>query len=127
MEARFNIADRKRAVIHRALFRAIKIAVLGKGYDLCLVITTPSRMKKLNTVYRDKEKPTDILSFPISKNEGEIYLCPAEARKEAKRFGREYADFLAFLFIHGCVHLKGYDHGSTMESIEAKFRRKFKV
>jgi ssRNA-specific RNase YbeY (16S rRNA maturation enzyme) len=46
---------------------------------------------------------------------------------EAKKFDREYENFLGFLFIHGLVHLKGYDHGSTMESIEIQFRKQFGI
>jgi ssRNA-specific RNase YbeY (16S rRNA maturation enzyme) len=45
----------------------------------------------------------------------------------AKDFDRSYENFIYFLFIHGCVHLKGYDHGSTMERIEAKFRKEFGI
>ena len=108
-------------------FTDIKKAVLGTAFDLSVVIATPATMKKLNTIYRDKKAATDILSFPISKKEGEIYLCLSEAKKEARKFDRSYENFLSFLFIHGCVHLKGHDHGSTMESIEARIREQFKV
>lgn len=108
-------------------FERMKMAALGKSYKLNLIITGSSRMKELNTIYRGKLKPTDILSFPLSEDEGEIYISPEEAAKEAKKFGRDFDNFLAYLFIHGCVHLKGYDHGSTMELIEADLREKFKV
>ena len=108
-------------------FQAIKEAVLGKGYSLTLIFTDAARMKKLNTIYRDKESATDILSFPISETEGEIYMCESEAEKEAPKFDREYDNFIAFLFIHGCVHLKGHDHGSTMEDIETRLRKKFGI
>lgn len=108
-------------------FRDIKEEILGKDYDLNLIFTTAAKIKKLNTIYRNKEEATDILSFPLSENEGEIYICPSEARKEAKKFGRTYENFIAFLFIHGCAHLKGYNHGSIMEDIEAKTRKKFRI
>jgi len=108
-------------------FDALKDAALGKAYALNVIIASPARMKKLNTIYRDIEKPTDILSFPVSEKEGEIYLCLPEARKEAKKFDRKYENFLSFLFIHGCVHLKGHDHGGTMETIEAKIRKEFGI
>jgi probable rRNA maturation factor len=108
-------------------FNKIKDAVLGKSYDLSLIITDARRMKKLNTIYRDKETATDILSFPISENEGEIYICPSQTRKQMKGFDRSYDNFFIFLFIHGCTHLKGYDHGAIMESIEAKIRKDFGI
>jgi len=50
-----------------------------------------------------------------------------ETKKEAVKFERSYENFFPFLFIHGCVHLKGYDHGAIMESIEAEARKKFNV
>ena len=108
-------------------FKEIKNKILGKDYDLSWAFITPKKIQKLNLIYRNQDKPTDILSFPLSKTEGEIYICKSETRKMAKDFDRTYDNFLLFLFIHGCVHLKGYDHGSTMERIEAKFRKQFGV
>lgn len=108
-------------------FNGIKNAALGKDYTLNLIITDSKKIQKLNTIYRNKEEPTDILSFPLSPTEGEIYISPVEARAEAKKFERDYDNFIAFLFIHGCTHLKGHDHGDIMESIEAKLRAQFGI
>ena len=108
-------------------FSGIKDAVLGKKYSLNLIFTTSAHIKKLNTIYRGKECPTDILSFPISDTEGEIYVSEKESRAEAKKFDRKYDNFIAFLFIHGCTHLKGHDHGAIMEGIETEIRNKFGV
>jgi probable rRNA maturation factor len=105
----------------------MKNAALSPSYNLTLSFIGPTEIKRLNNLYRNKNKPTDILSFPLSKDEGEIYICASESRREAHNFDRPYNNFLAFLFIHGCVHLKGYDHGSRMESIEATLRQKFGV
>lgn len=108
-------------------FRAIKDHVLGENYRLSVVSTFPQQIRKYNLMYRDINKATDILSFPLSDTEGEIYLCNEEIIHEAKKFDRSYDNFVLFLFIHGCVHLKGYDHGATMEEIEVKVRTKFGV
>lgn len=127
MSNNFSITNETRGKLPRVSFPEIKESSLGKDYELTLIITSAAKIKKFNTIYRDKEVPTDILSFPISEKEGEIYICLTEARKEAIKFGRTYENFLAFLFIHGCTHLKGIDHGSRMESIEAKLRKKFGI
>ena len=123
----FNIVNETRGSVPRFAYEQIKDTVLGKHYDLTMIVTNQARMKRLNTIYRDKESATDILSFPLSKNEGEIYICPSETKKEAKKFERTYENFFAYLFIHGCTHLKGHDHGAIMESIEARIRQKFGV
>ncbi len=108
-------------------FQQIKDKILGKEYDLSWAFISLREIQRLNLTYRNINKPTDILSFPISENAGELYICLSEAKKEAKNFDREYENFVDFLFIHGCVHLKGYDHGSTMERIEAKLRKEFGI
>jgi rRNA maturation RNase YbeY len=125
--AEITLINETRAKMPRAIFRAIAAHVFPADYKLNVVFANPATMKKYNRMYRNINKPTDILSFPLSKKEGEMYICPSESRREAKNFDREYANFIKFLFIHGCVHLKGYDHGVTMENIEADIRRKFKV
>lgn len=81
----------------------------------------------LNRTYRGKDKPTNVLSFSLSKNEGELIICLAKVRKETKLFHRSFPNLLAFLVIHGLFHLKGHDHGSTMERNEERVRRRFKV
>ena len=105
----------------------MKNRILGKEYDLSWAFISPEEIRKLNLTYRNTDKPTDILSFPLSETEGELYICLEEARIEASKFDRPFENFLRFLFIHGLVHLKGHDHGSTMESIEAGFRKEFGV
>ncbi len=108
-------------------FKKIKKMALGKDYALSFSFATSARMRKLNLIYRNINKPTDILSFPLSENEGEIYISRVEARKEAKKFDRSFENFLDFLFIHGCVHLAGYDHSKKMEREEILLRNRFRV
>ena len=122
-----TIINETKATIPKVAFDAIKDEMLGADYELSLVIASPAQIKQLNLIYREKNSPTDILSFPLSKDEGEMFICPAETKLEAKKFGRSYENFFAFLFIHGCAHLKGYDHGVTMENIEKKTRRRFRI
>jgi len=108
-------------------FLRIKEAVLGKKYDLSLVFIGNTKSKSLNKKYRNRNKSANILSFPFSENDGEIFIDLKEARKNSKNFSREYENFVAFLFIHGLFHLKGFAHGSKMESEEKKVRKKFNI
>ncbi len=108
-------------------FAQMKDVALGKNYELSLVFIGERRSKKLNTLYRNKHKSGNVLSFPLDKKTGEIFICPVRARREMKSFDRSYENFIAFLFIHGLCHLKGMDHGSTMEKAEEKIRTQFGV
>lgn len=113
--------------IPRAVLFRMKNAILGSPYDLSIATVTPAVMRRLNRKYRGQNKPTDILSFPLSKLSGEIIFCMSEVRRQAPVFGRSPDNFLTFLLIHGLLHLKGYAHGSRMEKLEAKFGKQFGV
>lgn len=123
----FNLTNTTKTKLPKLDFSVMKDAVLGKKYELSLIIVSKSKIQKLNRKYRDTDKPTGILSFPLSDNFGEIYINLDMTKIEAKKFVRSYENFLAFLFIHGLAHLKGLDHGSTMEHTEAHFRKKFGI
>ncbi|MFO0718790.1 MAG: rRNA maturation RNase YbeY [Candidatus Paceibacterota bacterium] len=126
-ENTFSIINKTKGKLPRLPFAQMKDAVLGKKYTVSLVFIGKTTAKKLNFQYRKINKPTDILSFSLSKNEGEIFINPNKARAKAKEFGRKYDNYLAFLFIHGLYHLKGLDHGEDMEKAEAKTRRVFNI
>jgi len=68
---------------------------------------------------------SNVLAFPLSKKSGELLLCSKTARAQAKEFGMDHHTFLAYLFIHGLLHLKGFAHGATMESEERRVMRRF--
>jgi probable rRNA maturation factor len=122
-----TIINKTKGKLPRLLFVALKEKVLGKKYELEIVFVAPKEMHAINLQYKNKDKPTNILSFPITKTSGQIFICLSYAKKEAHLFDRTYANYIAFLFIHGLIHLKGYTHGSRMESEEQKIRHAFSV
>jgi probable rRNA maturation factor len=129
MQTGFEITNHTKSnpPITELLFLAMKNKVLGKKYNLSLVCVTPKESEKLHKQHQHKDGPANILSFPLEKNIGEIIICPSFAKREAKKFDRAYPNYLAFLFIHGLLHLKGFVHSSTMEHEEAKIRRIFNI
>jgi probable rRNA maturation factor len=108
-------------------FKLIKEFVLGKNYELSLVLIGNDLSRKLNKQHKKIDKPTNILTFPLSKTVGEIFINLTLSKKQSLRFERKYNDFVGFLFIHGLLHLKGYEHSSKMEEEEKKVRNKFNL
>jgi probable rRNA maturation factor len=108
-------------------FLRIKEAILGANYELSLVFVGRTKAIQLHKEWKSKNDPVNILSFPLSKTEGEILISLEKARSECKNFDRNYENYLAFLFIHGCVHLKGFSHGNKMEAEEKKYRKMFGI
>ncbi len=127
IDSTITITNKTKGKLPSLPFLEMKNAAMGKSYELSLVFIGERRSKKLNTEYRNKHKSGNVLSFPLDKKTGEIFICPVRARREAKSFDRKYENFIAFLFIHGLCHLKGMDHGSTMEKAEEKIRAQFGV
>ncbi len=106
-------------------FELIKNAVLGKKYELSLLICGNHLSQKLNMLHRNKNYVPNTLSFRYTKNSGEIILNPHKSNKEARHFGHSKKEHLVFLFIHSLLHLKGYTHGHKMEKEEKKYMKKF--
>jgi len=127
VEEKFSIINETKGRLPSLPFDKIKNKILGEKYELDLVFVNEKKIHALNKTYRHVDSPTDILSFPLEKNSGEILICEKVAKNKAKLFERQYNNFIAFLFIHGCVHLLGNKHGKKMESLEVKFRAYFKV
>lgn len=126
-ENNFDIKNTTKGKLPRLPFEDIKNEILGKNYELSLVFIGDKLSKKLNKQSRKKDAPTNILSFPLSKTSGEIFINYKLAEKQAKKYERKFSDFVGFLFIHGLIHLKGFEHSSKMEVQEKKFRKKFNL
>jgi probable rRNA maturation factor len=123
----FSISSTVRSNYPTWPYEAMKDAVLGKKYVLSLSFVGATRAQQFNMQYRKKDYVPNVLSFPLDGMTGEIIICPEVAKREAKNFGLTVDGYIAYLFIHGCVHLKGHDHGDTMDKLEQKFMRQFTI
>ena len=103
----------------RLKFGTIAEFVLGQNYDLSLVFIGRARSRQLNRLWRNKDKPANILSFPLEPTAGEIFINLETVRKRKEN--------LLSIFIHGLIHLKGYDHGSKMEALESQTVKYFQT
>jgi probable rRNA maturation factor len=99
-------------------FLALKEKILGKKYELSIRFVPPAEAQALNVATRNKDYIPNTLSFPLSETSGEIILCRSAMRREFKDFEMTYDNYLVFIVIHSMLHLKGYEHGSTMERKE---------
>ena len=113
-------------------FLLLKEKILKKNYSLSLVFVDKKTATELYREYKQKDEPLDILSFPLEKNSGEIIMNLAQIRTKAKLYDRTYIDHLAFMTIHGMLHLSGHTHyndtdASLMEKAEEKFYAFYKT
>jgi rRNA maturation RNase YbeY len=108
-------------------YEQIKDDVLGKKYIVSLAFIGTKRALQLNKQYRNKEYTPNVLSFPLTTTTGEIFITPIMAKKEAKKFNMSGNGYVGFLFIHALLHLKGLDHGDTMDKAEKRYCIKYNL
>jgi probable rRNA maturation factor len=105
------IAERRLAEAARIALRAEKV----RHALISITLVTSRRIAALNTKHLDHRGPTDVISFGFSR-EGDgrlvadIYIAPAIARQNARRFGVEIREELVRLVVHGVLHALGHDH-----------------
>lgn len=102
--------------------RAIETALDGEGVrgGVCVLITDAEEIQMLNRTYRNIDRVTDVLTFPAWEGDailcppdgylGDIAICYERAVSQAKDYGHSLERELAFLAVHGALHLLGYDH-----------------
>lgn len=86
--------------------------------ELSILLVDDEKIKQLNSTYRDKDKTTNVLSFPMLDDDdtftlqmlGDIVISVDTAAREAETQGKTLIDHLTVLLIHGFVHLLGFDH-----------------
>ena len=102
-------------------YATIKNDILGKNYVVSLAFIGSIVARRLNVTHRKKTYVPNVLSFSLDAYNGEIFITPIVARKEAKKFNMTKDGYIGFLFIHALLHLKGLDHGDTMDKAEKKY------
>ena len=110
-----EIKNLTKGKLPRLPFSRTKEMILGKNYELSLVFVGNNLARKLNKIYRGKDKPANVLSFALDKHLGEIFINLAKAKTDTR---------VALLLIHALLHLKGWRHSSKMESEERRILKK---
>jgi len=79
---------------------------------LNVILTDDANIRDYNQKFRDKDEPTDVLSFPSNlKDElGDVFISLERVKAQANEYGHSFERELAFLSIHGLLHCLGYDH-----------------
>ena len=116
-------------LLERLLSIAVRVTHITSDFELSLAVVSDAESKRLNTRYRKKRKPTDVLSFGYysSVSEvpkrgavflGDLVLSRTVLKEQAKMYQHSLQQEFFFLVIHGFLHLLGYDHAKSDDFAE---------
>jgi probable rRNA maturation factor len=100
-------------------------AFAGVAGELVVRIVDEAESARLNEDYRGKQGPTNVLAFPVGEMPatesepvplGDIVICAAIVAREAREQGKPLSAHWAHMVIHGCLHLRGFDHETEVEA-----------
>lgn len=112
-------------MIGQLLEKAAQMENIEDGTELSVTFVDNERIQEINRDYRDKDQPTDVISFAMEDmGEGEIEIVGVEmprmlgdliisiprTKEQAEEYGHSFDRELGFLALHGFLHLLGYDH-----------------
>ena len=128
--------------IRHLIKKSVKEALSQEGFsypaEVSVSFVDNEAIHKLNLEYREKDKPTDVLSFPMWEKEelsdgsaldghavtlGDIIISAEKAKSQAEEYGHSLEREICFLSVHSILHLLGYDH-ETSEEDEAYMKHK---
>jgi len=109
---------------------------VGLQGEVTVLLTGDATMRDLNRRFRGQDKPTDVLSFPVSnlvqdrknKEKGDLAISVETARRQAAEQGHALTCELKILILHGLLHLAGHDHetdAGEMQRCERRLRARF--
>jgi probable rRNA maturation factor len=121
------------STLTRFLNRA-RTAVGVRG-QVDILLANDQTLRHLNKTFRNKDKPTDVLSFPApaafaKKHAGDLAISLETAVRQAATHGHPLVDEIKILILHGLLHLSGEDHetdNGEMAAREATLRREFRL
>jgi len=123
------IDDSINELIEKVVLECLKEEGKGTDYEVSVTFVDDEEIRELNREYRNVDKSTDVLSFPLDESEfdipvdtllGDIVISAETAKRQSEEYGHSLEREIAYLTAHSMFHLMGYDH---MKEDEKKIMR----
>ena len=136
-KARLTERERKdiEVVVRRVCEEVAAVYGLVNGEELGVFLCDDAKIHELNRTYRAVDRPTDVLSFALNEGEsgtgedarllGDLVISLERTANQASEYGHGFERELAYLTVHGCLHILGYDHMSDEDKKEMRAEEEF--
>ena len=114
-----DIKDNIEEILESVVLECLKVENKNNNYEVSITFVDDEEIRELNSEYRNVDKSTDVLSFPMFEEEGDTPFTPLlgdivisieTAKRQAEEFGHSIDREIAYLTAHSMFHLLGYDH-----------------
>lgn len=126
-------------LINTVLNKCFEVEIKNPNLYISIILTNPQNIRKYNKNYRQIDKETDVLSFPMFEKDelekvindektpirdvlGDIIISIDRVKEQSIEYGHSFERELAYMLVHGFYHLMGYDH--IEEADKLKMRKK---
>ena len=118
-----RVSPRLRILVKRAVDMSLHYTGYTGTAENSVTFTDDARIQELNREFRNKDMPTDVLSFPMDSygTLGDIVISAQRALFQSKEYGHSAEREIAFLTVHSMLHLLGYDHETNEEDEKRMF------
>ena len=129
-----EVQDEHIELVEKLLQHAATVEGIGDGTEVSITFVTNEAIHEINRQYRDKDQPTDVISFALEEMGddevqiiggegmprvlGDIIISTDRTREQATEYGHTFERELGFLAVHGFLHLLGYDHMNAEDEKE---------
>ncbi len=115
--------------VRRAITETLRYEDFRGRAEVSVTFTDDEKIRELNSRYRGKDAPTDVLSFPMEERAllGDIVISLETAARQAALYGHPLEREAAFLTVHSVLHLLGYDHETSPEDERDMFARQDEI
>lgn len=129
-------SEANEAVIRKVCDEVAVTYGLTPEEELSVVLCDNAHIHKLNKEYRSIDRPTDVLSFALNEGDdefgeeeshllGDLIISLERTAEQAEEYGHPFERELAYLTVHGCLHILGYDHMTDEDNKEMRTEEEF--
>jgi probable rRNA maturation factor len=138
-QRKYKISEEIKTIVEQVVAVSLSNEKVQDKVELSIVFINNKKIKELNQQYREKNKATDVLSFPMYDPDsiksalgqvlentyenillGDIVISLEKAEEQAKEYGHSFEREIGYLVAHGIFHLLGYDHETEMEKMKMR-------
>lgn len=128
--------EQNEAVIRRVCDEVGRVYGSEEPWEMSVLLCDNKRIHELNREYRHIDRPTDVLSFALNEGDevngeaesqllGDLVISLERTAEQAKEYGHPFERELAYLTVHGCLHILGYDHMTEEDKKEMRTEEEF--